>query len=274
MAVIWWAIAYAVAQNRLVRQGEDKHHCIGEGERLRERGGGGNQLSTSPPPRKRSTTGRAQEKTLSHTHTESKTHWRGARSACRGQKGAGVWQRGLWVPPLVGRSTRAQAGPEKKKKKKKEKKKKSLWEREGSGPQVLFPLTALPLLHHHGRMDDFGEAAGGGCPAALHHDWKVRHWSILCVKILFYQFCVCFSFHNDELSVFFPAYTYKCNSVGISWHPYRKPPTSGLSQCSPLFYSPPRWSLPPPHPLIIPALLILILNTGSNLRGKLIVHDQ
>lgn len=46
----------------------------------------------------------------------------------------------------------------------------SLRREEGVAPQTLF----LPSFHHHGRMDHFGEAAGGSCPAALHHDWKVR----------------------------------------------------------------------------------------------------
>lgn len=41
-------------------------------------------------------------------------------------------------------------------------------EKKGSAPQALQPFR------HHGGMDHFGEAAGGGCPAALYHDWKVR----------------------------------------------------------------------------------------------------
>lgn len=75
------------------------------------------------------------------------------------------WDRGLIVPSapppkcrLVLRGTRRS----------------SLEERGRLAPQVLFLLTLLPPLTHHGRMDDFGEAAGGGCPAALYYDWKVR----------------------------------------------------------------------------------------------------
>lgn len=117
-AVILWAIAYAVVQSRVVRQGEDKHHCTGEGERLRERGGGGNQLSTSPPPGREAQWDRSRRRhslthsfTHTHTHTVKKTHWRAVGSTCRGQKGV------LGVPLLASRSTKTQAGPAKKKKK-------------------------------------------------------------------------------------------------------------------------------------------------------------
>lgn len=60
----------------------------------------------------------------------------------------------------------SQAGPEKKRKEPR-------W-RKGSSPPESLLLTVLPPLHRHGRMDHSGEAAGGGCPAALHHDRKVR----------------------------------------------------------------------------------------------------
>lgn len=46
--------------------------------------------------------------------------------------------------------------------------------RAGGKPRVLFLVTPPTLVHHHGRMDHPGEAAGGSCPAALHHDWEVR----------------------------------------------------------------------------------------------------
>lgn len=74
--------------------------------------------------RKRSTAGQAQEKTLTLTHSQRRADERpGQRVEVKRGAGAG---RGSGVPPLAGRSTRAQAGPEEKKE--------SAGERRGVGP--------------------------------------------------------------------------------------------------------------------------------------------
>lgn len=163
-----------------MRQGEDKHHCIGEGERLRERGGGGNQLSTSPPPgreaQQRDRPGRRRH-SLSHTQSQRRTDEHPGQ--CVEVRRELVWdsewgREGGWVFPHWPAGPRART-PVLGGRRRRRRDRKSLSEKEGSAPQVLFLLTALPHLHHHGRMDHFGEAAGGGCPAALYYDWKVRH---------------------------------------------------------------------------------------------------
>lgn len=59
---------------------------------------------------------------------------------------------------------------------------------EGAGsPVVPFLRTALPSFRRHGGMDHPGAAAGGGRPAALHHDREVRlELSSRCVQVLIY----------------------------------------------------------------------------------------
>lgn len=100
--------------------------------------------------RKRSTAGRAQEKTLTHIHTDK---WTGQSVEVKQEP--------------VG-SSEAQAGPGRKVKV-------STRGKTGRLLVVLFLRSVLLPLHQHGGMDHSGEAAGGGCPAALYHDWKVRH---------------------------------------------------------------------------------------------------
>lgn len=127
-----------------MRQGEDKHHCIGEGERLRERGGGGNQLSTSPPPgreaQQRDRPGRRRH-SLTHTQSQRRTDKHPGQcvevrrelvwdSECGGRRWAGC--------SPTGRQVHESAGPGRKKTKKK-RQKESVRERGVSSPGPVSP---------------------------------------------------------------------------------------------------------------------------------------